>query len=104
MAPQHSYLLTGLGYAYLMSCRLDEALSILKQAFLEAPEWSTTLIAMVDCLAQLGRWEEARAASAQLLQLAPCFCISNQRMMTPFVDPTFVERHMAMLEAAGIPP
>jgi hypothetical protein len=30
--------------------------------------------------------------------------ISNFRAMTPFVDPTFVKWHMAMLEAAGIPP
>jgi hypothetical protein len=30
--------------------------------------------------------------------------ISDFRTMTPFVDPTFVESHMAMLEAAGIPP
>jgi TolB-like protein len=104
MAPQHSYLLTGLGFAYLMSGRLDEALSILEQAFLEAPEWSTTLIGLVDCLARLDRWEEARAASVQLLKHAPYMRISNYCVMTPFVDPTFVERHMAMLEAASVPP
>jgi hypothetical protein len=87
-----------------MSGRLDEALSILEQAFLEAPEWSTTLIGLVDCLARLDRWEEARAASVQLLKHAPYMRISNYCVMTPFVDPTFVERHMAMLEAASVPP
>lgn len=104
MAPQHSLLLTGLGYAYLISGRLDEALSILKQALLEAPEWTTTLLATTHCLARLDRWEEARTASAQLLRHVPYMRISNYRAMTPFVDPTFVETHTAMLEAAGIPP
>jgi tetratricopeptide (TPR) repeat protein len=104
MTPQHGYLLTGLGFAYLMSCRFDEALPILQQAFLEVPEWSSTLVGMIHCLAQLDLWEEARAASAQLLRQAPLFCISNQRMITAFVDPVFVDRHMAMLEAASVPP
>ena len=104
MAPQHSLLLTGLGYAYLISGRLDEALSILEQALLEAPEWTATLLATVHCLARLDRWEEARAACAQLLRHVPYMRISDFRAMTPFVDPTFVESHMAMLEAAGVPP
>jgi TolB-like protein/Flp pilus assembly protein TadD len=104
MAPQHSHLLTGLGYAYLISGRLDEALSSLKQALLETPEWATMLLATVHCLARLDRWEEARTACAQLLRLVPYMRISNYRAMTPFVDPTFVETHTAMLEAAGIPP
>jgi TolB-like protein len=104
MTPQHGYLLTGLGFSYLTSCRHAEALPILQQAFLEAPEWSSTLVGMIHCLAQLDRWEEARAASAQLLRQAPLFCISNQRAITPFVDPAFVDRHMAMLEAASVPP
>jgi hypothetical protein len=30
--------------------------------------------------------------------------ISNYRARTPFVDPTFMKIHTAMLEAAGIPP
>ena len=91
MAPQHSHLLTGLGYAYLISGRLDEALSILKQALLEAPEWTATLVATVHCLARLERWEEARAACAQLLRHVPYMRISDFRVMTPFVDPTFVQ-------------
>ena len=36
MAPQHSYLLTGLGWALLMCDRLDEALATLQEAFLES--------------------------------------------------------------------
>jgi TolB-like protein/Flp pilus assembly protein TadD len=104
MAPQHSLCLTGLGYAYLVSGRPDEALSILKQALLEAPEWTITLIAMVHGLARLDRWEEARAASAQLLRHFPYMRVSNYRAMMPFVDPTFVKTHTAMLEAAGVPP
>jgi hypothetical protein len=59
---------------------------------------------MVHCLAWLDRWEEARAASAQLLRHFPYMRSSNYRAMTPFVDPTFVKTHTAMLEAAGIPP
>ena len=63
-----------------------------------------TLVATVDCLARLDRWEEARTACAQLLRHVPYMRISDFRVMTAFVDPTFVESHMAMLEAAGIPP
>jgi hypothetical protein len=76
----------------------------LKQALLETPEWTTTLIATTHCLARLDRREEARAVCAQLLRHVPYMRISNYRARTPFVDPTFMQTHTAMLEAAGIPP
>ena len=103
MAPQHIYILTGLGYAYLV-WQVDEALS----SFLSRLCWKHRVGDQapwtVHCLARLDRWEEARTACAQLLRHVPYMRISNYRAMTPFVDPTFVKTHTAMLEAAGIPP
>ena len=104
MAPQHSYLLTGLGWALLMCDRHDEALATLQEAFLESWAWSTTLLGIIDCLARLERWDEARAATAQLLRRVPHLRISNYRAMTPDVHSAFLEKHMALMEAAGIAP
>ena len=104
LAPQHSYLLTGLGWAQLMCGRLDEALATLQVAFLEAGPWSTTLLGIIDCLARLERWDEARAGVAQLLQRVPDLSVSGYRAMTPDVPSEFLERHMALMVAAGMPP
>lgn len=104
MAPQHSYLLTGLGWGLLMCGRLDEALAALQEAFLESWAWSTTLLGIIDCLARLQRWDESRAAAARLLQHVPDLSISNYRAMTPDVRSAFLDQHMALMAAAGIPP
>ena len=87
-----------------MCDRLDEALATLQEAFLESWAWSTTLLGIIDCLARLERWGEARAAAAQLLRRVPHLCISNYRAMTPDVRSAFLEKHMTLIAAAGIPP
>lgn len=104
MAPQHSYPLTGLGWDLLMCDRLDEALATLQEAFLES-------MGLVDHAARhhrlpsaTGTLGEARAAAAQLLRRVPHLCISNYRAMTPDVRSAFLEKHMTLIAAAGIPP
>ena len=104
LAPQQGYLLTGLGWALLMAGRPDEALAKLQEAFLESWAWSTTLLGIIDCLSRLGRLDEARAAATQLLQRVPELSISMYRAMTPDVPSAFLEQHMALVGAAGIPP
>ena len=104
LAPQHSYLLTGLGWALLMVGRHEEALAKLQEGFLESRSWSTTLLGIIDCLARLERWDEARAAAAQLLQRVPDLSITRYRAMTPDVPSVFLEQHMGLMAAAGIPP
>lgn len=103
LAPQQGHGLSGLGYALLMAGRLDEALSTLRQAYVEAPLFATTLIGLTHCLWKMGRGEEAREAAARLLSLAPNMRISAYRTTTPFVSSPFVDEKMSMLEAAGIP-
>ena len=104
LAPQHSYLLSGLGWAQLMCGRLDDALATLQEAFLEAGPWSTTLLGIIDCLARLERWDEARAGVVQLLQGVPDLSVSGYRAMTPDVPSEFLDQHMALMAAAGMPP
>ena len=103
LAPQQGHGLSGLGYALLMAGRLDEALSTLRQAYVESPLFATTLIGLTHCLGKMGRWEEARETAARLLSLAPNMRISAYRITTPFVHSPFVDEKMSILEAAGIP-
>lgn len=103
MAPQHSYLLTGLGEALTAVGRLEEGLALLQEAMLESWGWNTTLLSLVDCLGRLGRWPEARAAAAQLLKQVPDFSISSYRAMTPQIHSPMLERSLQVLEQAGIP-
>lgn len=103
LAPQQGLGLSGLGYAFLMAGRLDEALSTLRQAYVEAPLFATTLIGLTHCLGKMGRGEEAREAAARLSSVAPNMRISAYRTTTPFVSSPFVDEKMSMLEAAGIP-
>ena len=77
---------------------------MLQEAFLESRSWSTTLLGIIDCLARLERWDEARAAAAQLLQRVPDLSINSYRAMTPDVPSVFLEQHMQLMAAAGVPP
>ena len=104
MAPQHSYLLTGLGEALTAVGRLEEGLALLQEAMLESWGWNTTLLSLVDCLRRLGRWDEARAAATQLLKQVPDFSISSYRAMTPQIHSPMLERSLQVLEQAGVPP
>jgi pentatricopeptide repeat protein len=70
---------------------------------LESWGWNTTLLSLVDCLGRLGRWDEARAAAAQLLKQVPDFSISSYRAMTPQIHSPMLERSLQVLEQAGVP-
>lgn len=103
LVPQYGHGLSALGYAYLVAGRMDEALVTLQKAYVEAPTFGITQIAMVYCYARLDRWQEARDAAARLRSHDPSVRVSTFRALTPRADPVFVEAYVAALKAAGIP-
>lgn len=103
LVPQYGHGLSALGYAYLVAGRLDEALVTLQRAYVEAPTFGITQIAMVYCYARLERWQEARDAACRLRVHDPSVRVSTFRALTPLADPAFVQAYVATLEAAGIP-
>ena len=74
---------SGLGFGLLMTGRLDEALTILRQAYMEAPTFASTRLGLTRGYAAMERWDEARATAAQLLSHAPSMSISRYQGHPP---------------------
>ncbi len=103
LAPEFGHGLSALGYAYMIDGQLDEALTALEKAYLEAPTFGITQIAMAWCLARLERWEDASAAVLRLLRHDQTLKVSTFCAIMPSADPVFVTQYGAFLRDAGVP-
>ena len=82
---------------------LDAAVATLKQRLERNPNSETSYALLASCYGHLGRLDEARAAWAQVLRLAPHYSIERRRRVLPFKDPAVFERRVDGLRKAGIP-
>jgi TolB-like protein len=103
LAPEFGHGLSALGYAFLIDGKLDEALSTLEKAYLEAPAFGITQIAMAWCLARLDRWEDASATVLRLLAHDETMKVSTFCAIMPSAEPEFVARYRTFLKEAGVP-
>jgi adenylate cyclase len=101
--PAMGYVLTGLGYAYLIAGKYEDALSTGLKSIQENPRWTSAHRVVVVCLVQLGRLDEARVAANRTIELAPEVTISALRPLSPWKDEAFKERYLSALRVAGIP-
>jgi adenylate cyclase len=102
--PELSYFLSGLGYAYLMARRFDEALEAGLRAVAEMPDRGTGHRVVVAALHALGRTEEATAAAGRYREANPAGArVFADRVAAKFIDRAFVATMVEGLRAAGLP-
>ena len=94
--------LTGLGAAYSLTGRVEEALTALKRAVALAPNFSLPHENLASIYSVLGREEEARAEAAAVLRLNPSFSLEGLKQRLPVKDPAAVEQYIASLRKAGL--
>ena len=94
--------LTGLGAAYSMTGRVEEAIAALKRAVSLVPNFSLPHESLASIYSALGREEEARAEAAEVLRLNPRFSLEGLKQRLPIKDPAVVEQYLASLRKAGL--
>ena len=83
--------------------QFDEAVTTLKQRLGRNPDSATSLALLASCYGHLGRIDEARAAWAEAMKIAPNFSIERQRRVLPYKNPEDFERRVEGMRKAGIP-
>ena len=82
--------------------QFEEAVTALKQRLARSPDSETSLALLASCYGHLGRIDEARAAWAELMKIAPNFSIERQRRVLPYKNPDDFERRVEGLRKANI--
>jgi adenylate cyclase len=95
-------LLAGLGGAYYLAGRYEEALDALQKALPLNPNFLPTHETLAIVYSELGREEEARAEVAEVLRLSPNYSLEGLRQRLPYKDPAEGERYLAALRKAGL--
>jgi adenylate cyclase len=95
--------LLGLGTAYTLMERYEEAIAVLKKALHYNPDYLGAHIRLAICYASLGREEEARAEAAEVLRLNPKFSVKKNEKTSPIKDKAVKEHYMDALRKAGLP-
>ena len=83
--------------------QFDEAVTALKQRLGRSPDSATSLALLASCYGHLGKIDEARAAWAQVMKIAPNFSIERQRRILPYKNPDDFERRVEGMRKAGLP-
>jgi adenylate cyclase len=94
---------TAAAMAHLMCGRPAEAYDQSAKAARIYADWDTIYRVMAPALVELGRMDEARAAAARLVELAPGMTISRLRERWPMRDRQALNRFLDGLRAAGLP-
>jgi len=82
--------------------QFDEAVTALKQRLGRSPDSATSLALLASCYGHLGKIDEARAAWAQVIKIAPDFSIERQRRVLPYRNPDDFDRRVDGLRKANI--
>jgi len=82
--------------------QFDAAVTLLKQRLERTPNSETSLALLASCYGHLGMFDEARAAWAEVMKIAPDFSIERQRRVLPYKNPDDFERRVQGLRKANI--
>ena len=91
-----------LGRAYQLTGRYEEALPILKKVLTHSSDFLPAYGDLVVIYSELGREEEARAAAAAIMRIAPHSSQEFWRQMMPWKDQAVAERFFAAGRKAGL--
>jgi TolB-like protein/Tfp pilus assembly protein PilF len=94
--------LRGVGSAYYLAGRTEEATAPLKQFLTHRPNILGAHLTLAAVYSELGKEAEAQAEAAEVLRLNPKFSLEVHRQRVPIKDPAVLERHLAALRKAGL--
>jgi tetratricopeptide (TPR) repeat protein len=94
--------LDGVGLAYYLAGRPEEAIAPLKQYLSRYPNILGAHLSLAAVYSELGREAEAQAEVAEVLRLNPKFSLEVHKQRMPIKDPAMLERHLAALRKAGL--
>jgi tetratricopeptide (TPR) repeat protein len=94
--------LAGVGTAYAMVGRYEEARAPLQRFLSRYPNWLPVHLMLAVVYSELGQAAEARAAAAEVLRLNPKFSLEVHKERAPLKDPAVLERQLAALRKAGL--
>ena len=97
-----SMYIHALSVSYRFVGRYEEALAQLKKAYAIAPDNLFTRLGFAQIYGTLGREEEARAAAAEVLRLAPKFSLEDYAKTLPLKDQSAVDFIIGGLRKAGL--
>jgi TolB-like protein/class 3 adenylate cyclase len=97
-----AYLLA-LGRVYHQAWHNEEAIATLKKYSTLNPNAISAYTGLACSYSDLGRYEEARAAAAEVLRLSPNFTTEAWKQAQFIRDPAQLERHITNLRKAGLP-
>jgi len=104
-----AYYLQWIGGAYRMTGRYENALIVYKQLLGRSRKGEfpslTTHLFLADVYAELGREEEARTHTAEVLRIRPKFSLEEVSKIRTYryKDPAHLERRLNALRKAGLP-
>ena len=99
-----AYNLMNLGRTLFVQGDCQAAIAPLERAVNINPGFTPARTALAACYAATERIEEARAVVAELLVEIPDLTVTFVRAVTPYKDSETLERFVACLETAGLPP
>lgn len=94
--------LSGVGIAYTVAGRYEEALTPLQRYLSRFPNILYIHLMLAAVYSELGQGAEAQAEAAEVLRINPQFSLEVHRQRMPIKDPTVLERHLAALRQAGL--
>jgi adenylate cyclase len=94
--------LAGVGTAYAVAGRYEEARSLLQRYLSRFPNILRIHLMLAAVYSELGQAAEARAEAAEVLRLNPKFSLGVHKQRMPIKDPAVLERHLAALRKAGL--
>ena len=93
--------LAGVGSAYALAGRYEEAVAPLKQYLSRYPNILPAHLTLAVVYSELGQAAEAQKEVAEVLRLSPNFSLEVHKQRMPIKDPAVLERHIAALQKAG---
>jgi adenylate cyclase len=100
--PTADYLLV-MGFAYRDCGRYEEGITATKKAIRIEPDTIPAHVCLATCYALLGRDDEAKAASAEVLRINPNYSVSILRKLSLYKDPNQTNFVAEALLKAGLP-
>jgi tetratricopeptide (TPR) repeat protein len=94
--------LDGVGLAYYLAGKPEEAIVPLKQYLTHYPNILGAHLTLAAVYSELDKEPEARAEAAEVLRLNPQFSLAVHKERTPIKDTAMLERHVEALRKAGL--
>jgi len=92
----------GLGHAYFLTGRYEEAISSLKRVLNRNPNFWPAHIYLAASYVEIGQEDRARAEAAEVLKIKPNFSLQDRKNRLPYKDPAIFERMSDILSKAGL--